>query len=266
MSAVPLASPWENPVEDSRALARQIVGYSVVVRKSDQSINPESLLWLGLLVAMIWFFFWRVDARVQLSQDRASTRATALAAGISPYDVGGLGKLTIDGTVTPTLDPIQDAYRLFGLTLTAGAPTATATPSPTATATPTQIMKRDKVFMKLSFYDPMIGQYYPDIADVNCANWSREQKTCLSTMADGTPFAKYYGEAIACPPPFQNGDVLEVVYPVQLQGLWTCRDRGWAIQNGYVDFLLRYPDMVWTGTDLNRFPWSSTVQAYWIHP
>lgn len=212
---------------------------------------------------MFGWFLSRVQHRIQVAEEKAQLRATVIAQGGNMYDVGGLANLTVDGTVTPTMDVMQAAAYNIQMTMQAA---YTPTPAPTWTPTPTAIIKDELVFLKLSFYDPMIGQYFPDIATVNCANWSKELNTCLSTMADGQPFANYYGRAVACPPPMQNGDVLDVIYPVQLQGRWVCQDRGWAIQDGYIDFLLRYPDMVWSGTDLNRFPWSSTVQARWLHP
>lgn len=148
-----------------------------------------------------------------------------------------------------------------------------STPLPTMellpSITPTLPFVEEVYMFKLSFYDPAIGKYFPDnptIGHMNCSQWNESSLTCESNMSDGTPFYDEYGKAIACPPPLQNGDILRVVYPEQLAGDWTCRDRGWAIENGVVDFLLRYPDMIWTGNNLNNFPWWSTVQAYHLHP
>lgn len=234
-------------MEDPKALARQLVGHSILVRKSEQSLNPESVFIVLALVGLVSFYLWRVGAHIDRSQQRQQEIATRIANGSNSYDA--LSQIMV--TVQPTDTPIP--------TLT---PLPTLTPSATLTASP----KSELVFLKLSFYDPNIGSVIPSIADVNCANFDHINNVCISTMANGVPFGQYYGKAIACPPPMQHGDVLEVTYPVQLAGRWTCMDRGWAIEYPYVDFLLRYPDMIWTGYNLNNFPWSTTVQATWIHP
>ena len=218
-----------------------------MVRKSEQSLNPESVFIVLALVGLVSFYLWRVGAHIDRSQQRQQEIATRIANGSNSYDA--LSQIMV--TVQPTDTPIP--------TLT---PLPTLTPSATLTASP----KSELVFLKLSFYDPNIGSVIPSIADVNCANFDHINNVCISTMANGVPFGQYYGKAIACPPPMQHGDVLEVTYPVQLAGRWTCMDRGWAIEYPYVDFLLRYPDMIWTGYNLNNFPWSTTVQATWIHP
>lgn len=234
-------------IQDKPKLAKSIVGHSLVVRKDEQSLNMESVFIVMLIVGIAWFYLWRINVRIEKNVQRQSAVETRIASGGNPYDIGGLADLVI--TTVPTLTPSP-------------IPTATQTPLPTLTLEP----KRELVFLKLSFYDPNIGSIIPEIADINCMNFDHVNRVCLSTMANGVPFGAYYGRAVACPPPMQFGDVLEVIYPVQLTGNWVCMDRGWAIENGYVDFLLRYPDQIWTGYNLNNFPWSSTVQAYWVHP
>lgn len=236
-------------MQDARLLAKKIVGYSVLVRKSEQSLNPESVVTLAVLFLLVFFYFSRVDARMERAAQKQAAFQTKIAQGGSAYDLNALGQIE----VTPN----------FPLTATPSpVPTLTMTPSPTATVGAVT----ELVFLKLSFYDPNIGSVIPSIADINCANFDHVNGVCVSTMANGVPFGQYYGRAVACPPPMQNGDMLEVIYPVQLAGQWVCMDRGWAIEYPYIDFLLRYPDMVWTGYNLNNFPWSSTVQARWTHP
>lgn len=249
-----------SPVE----IAQSIVGYSLLVRRNEQSFSWTSLGYLVLIVLIFGWWFWRVGVRVTKSEQKLEARQTAVASG--NYTIG------VDG-IMRTMTPITDAnilastfvaeYMLSATPTFTPLPTSTMTPLPTATKQPEMLM------FKLTFYDPEIGRYFPDnpkVGYMNCAVWDEVSLKCLSTMADGTPFYDEYGKAVACPPPLQNGDILRVVYPEQLAGDWTCRDRGWAIENGYLDFLLRYPDMVWTGYDLNNFPWWSTVQAYHIHP
>lgn len=238
---------YENSVDDKKALAKRIVGYSVLVRKSEQSLNPESVLIVLAIVSLAWFFMWRLEVRAVRSQQKQQAIATRIALGSNSYDA--LSQLQ----VTPMVSQIV---------LPTDTPMPTMVPSPTVTIGP----KSELVFLKLSFYDPNIGSIIPDIADINCALFDHINRVCVSTMANGVPFGQYYGKVVACPPPMQHGDVLEVSYPVQLAGNWTCMDRGWAIEYPYVDFLLRYPDMIWTGYNLNNFPWSTTVQARWVHP
>lgn len=249
---------------DKRQLAKQIVGHSVLVRKSDQSLNPESVFWLLVLVFMFWWFFHALNARIRLTEERNQAMAARIAAGGNRYDAGGVGVLHGQETVTPTLS-FAGAYlatQQSSYTPTPVIPTGTPSPVPTSTIT----MKVEGVLLKLSFYDPDIGRIFPEVAKVNCASWSFEQQLCMSYTVGGNDFHQWYKKGAACPPPMHIGDWLKVYYPEQLAGDWVCIDRGGAIQNGYVDFLLKYPDDIWTGYNLSAFPWSSTVQADWIHP
>jgi len=112
---------------------------------------------------------------------------------------------------------------------------------------------------RLSFYDPMIGRFFPDIALINCAVWDVMTNSCVSSLANGDDFRDWYGRGLACPPGHQLGDVLHVIYPEQLRGDWTCVDRGGGIEGDLLDFLLLYPDDIWTGYNLDNFPWASPV-------
>ena len=131
---------------------------------------------------------------------------------------------------------------------------------PTVTVeTITKVIEYDYFIKKLSFYDPEIGDYFPEIASVNCAVWNIETSSCDSTMANGLNFVDYYGKAVACPPGMATGQEFEVLLPKELAGLWTCMDRGYSVEGDWMDFLLKYPDMIWTGYNLNNFPWGNDV-------
>lgn len=249
------------------AIARSIVGHSVLVRKTEQSINWGSVAILVVCVIVGPAWWLRLAGHtIQRGNDKAAARMTAQASG-NPDTLGAYmgtpAVVSMDGVFSAaSTAAIQNGMA----TIQAG---ITPTIAPTLTPTPTQGLHSQPVQLKLSFYDPNIGKYFPDnpkVGQINCALWDTVSLTCNSTMADGSPFALYYGKAAACPPPMQNGDLLRVSYPTQLAGDWICMDRGWAIDRGYIDFLLRYPDMVWTGYDLNSFPWWSTVRAEWVHP
>lgn len=225
--------------DDPLAIARSIVAFDIVRRSSEQSVSLVSLglFALGAFVVGGWFYLFGL--RVQGEEARIIARATqvSLPAVSVPPSYSQPPPIPVS---TPT--PIVIRVDVV--------PPATSTPS---------VQLR---YFKLSFYDPAIGRYFPQVASVNCANWDSVNQQCLSVMSNGDTYLNWYGRGVACPPPLQLGDLVRVVYPPQLVGDWTCVDRGGAVVDGYLDFLLRYPDMVWTGYNLDNFPWSSTVQAY----
>jgi hypothetical protein len=158
-------------------------------------------------------------------------------------------------------------------------PTFTSMPSPTVTITPLYHLRPSptvdfitpvsqntnklltQVFA-LSFYDPHIGYYFPEIASVNCLQWDAEIKECVSKVHHGQDdYHQWLGKGAACPSTLPYDAVFRVITPVQLAGVWRCIDIGDLDRNGlhYIDFMLSYPDMIWTGYDLNSFPWSSDV-------
>lgn len=143
-------------------------------------------------------------------------------------------------------------------------PTETQTPVPTGTSDyvfqhPTPVLFN----FRLSFYDPAIGRYFPDKATVNCLQWDVLTKTCNSKLNGGKDdYSYWYRRGLACPPQLPFFTKIEVVTPQELAGVWTCIDRGGLIVDDWLDFLLHYPDQVWTGYDLDLFPWGSTVSAY----
>lgn len=138
--------------------------------------------------------------------------------------------------------------------------------TPTFTVTPTPAVVDFGQYLyegRLSFYDPEIGRYFPDIASVNCADWDSVNKVCNSKLLyHQMDYSDWYGRGVACPPALPDLAVLRVVYPEQLAGDWACVDRGDAVTDNWLDFLLRYPDQVWTGANLNNFPWGSPVKFY----
>lgn len=151
------------------------------------------------------------------------------------------------------------------LDMTAFPPTGTptVTPSPTVTPVPVGVGLYPVMTFKLSFYDPAIGKYFPEIASVNCLDWSIELQDCLSKVNKGTEhYFVYYRRGVACPPPLHIGQRFRVVSPIELRNIsteWLCIDRGGAIHDYWMDFMLKYPDDIWTGDNLDNFPWGSDV-------
>lgn len=139
-------------------------------------------------------------------------------------------------------------------------PTRTAIPSATIQASFTPIVQ---LTFKLSFYDPAIGRIFPEIALVNCAVWDAYLNDCTSKVNHGQDhYSLWYRRGVACPAPFIIGQRFRVISPPELVAVsseWQCIDRGGAIVDGYLDFMLRYPDDIWSGVNLNAFPWNYPV-------
>lgn len=81
-----------------------------------------------------------------------------------------------------------------------------------------------------------VSWYNPELGGTNCYKWGNG--TCLSNMASGKDWRKYFGEALACPRELPFGTRMEI------DGRsWTCWDRGGAIaktgQKYWVDMLNR---------------------------
>lgn len=85
--------------------------------------------------------------------------------------------------------------------------------------------------IRFSRYDPALG-------GTNCFQFVNG--VCVSTMANGEPWAPWMEKACACPPEWPFGT------QVILDGkVWICKDRGSAIKTvggiPWVDFLTRHP-------------------------
>jgi len=143
-------------------------------------------------------------------------------------------------------------------------PTSEPTNIPTSEPTniPAEFSETLRCF--ISFYDPNIGLYFPDVAKVNCPSWNGD--SCPALTASGQDYRLWYGKGVACPPPISLGAIILVLEPEELRGEWVCIDRGLAIENNVFDFLLKYPDDIWTGYNLNKFwHWASNnVLVYQI--
>lgn len=164
--------------------------------------------------------------------------------------------------------------RTVGMVLTASAevnmtafpPTSTPTVTPTVTPTiePVGFGLYPVMNFYLSFYDPAIGKFFPEIAEVNCLQWDNELKDCISKVNNGTEhYFVYYRRGAACPPPLSIGQRFRIVSPIELRNIsveWVCIDRGGAIQDYWLDFMLQYPQDIWTGDNLDNFPWGSEVK------
>lgn len=175
---------------------------------------------------------------------------------------------------------VQSLYALTGTpvptsskddeTLVTFTPAPLFTPSPTLSSgigdwvvpfTPTP---SNRYTYLLSFYDPDIGVLYPDMADVNCADWDEVNKVCLSPLSNGADHREWYWRSLACAYYYPLGTMFRVYSPDWLAGDWLCLDYGDMISpNGeYLDFLIPVRDILamYQG-DLNNFPWSTPVIA-----
>jgi hypothetical protein len=178
------------------------------------------------------------------------------------------------GATSTALSNIQSTLDASTLTLVpTGTPvlvfsTPTNTPIPSTVAAPglsTPSVNTNASLMRqfyLSFYDPHIGVYFPDKASTNCLEFDFEVGDCVSKVNHGQDdYRLWIGKGAACPVELPYDTVFYVHQPVELKGIWRCIDTG-ALNVGiysYIDFMLTYPDMIWTGPDLDEFPWSSLV-------
>lgn len=162
--------------------------------------------------------------------------------------------------------PTVYAAQTLTATLLYVSPTSTVTPvvvpSTTSTMVPFVVLTPDTLQFALSFYDPHIGAIFPDKADTNCLQFDWVIKDCVSKVNNGQDDYKIWlGKGAACSKLLPYYTKFYVHHPPQLAGLWTCIDNGDMDRNGlhYIDFMLSYPDDIWTGPNLNEFPWSSPV-------
>lgn len=146
-------------------------------------------------------------------------------------------------------------------------PTLTAEPTLTIQPTPTKLIDtyvfQYRETFKLSFYDPEIGDHFPEYALVNCANYDFNIQTCISRiLLNHYSFIDYYGYAIACPSWLPDFAMLKTNSDIEFHQLrdreFVCLDRGGAIVDNWIDFLLHYPQDV---KDLNTFPFGSLFTA-----
>lgn len=227
---------YASPVEPYE-IARSIVGASVVVRKTEQSINWNSILIAVVFLVVIPYFWVRALVnKVERSNAAASARATRMVqikqGTLSP----AINTPMNDANLFMTPGAVQNvASTAFYATLQSGytaTPTATLTAIQaisTATPTSTALYSVNVVF-RYSYYNPKLG-------GVNCFDWDYATADCRSMMADGTDWRTEYGKAVACAPDIALGTVVEVTYPDALRGVWVCRDRGGAITGDLIDFL-----------------------------
>jgi len=152
--------------------------------------------------------------------------------------------------------------------------TATPSPLPLPSLTPlpaqgawiTPASTPSLHIFRLSWYDPDIGRIYPDAALTNFHDWDYQASVCRSRLSSGDDYRDWYGRALACPNEYPIGTIYRVYLPAELAGDWVCLDRGGAVVGDILDFLLRYPDQVPWGADINATPWLSPVVAEVFYP
>ena len=176
---------------------------------------------------------------------------------------------------TPT--PTQDFYTWPTPTVMPSfTPVPSSTPDLYAWPTPTpnyypNHSKSEFFEFALSYYDPNIGQLYPERAELNCWDWSFDNNRCMSKMRNGETYHDNYFKAVACPEMYYFQDVIfHVVSPDWLEGFYPCKDTGVGlVRDGinYLDFLLPYRFVTEKfGDPINGFPWSSVVSGYILYP
>lgn len=193
-----------------------IVAGSAIRRRSEQSANLNSLMWLGFGIGIIYFWGFmlnRTNEKANENQIARETRIYNLAHG------------TREGTA------IGDTVQINPIIISTDQPTQTitATLPPTPSPTGTEIYSVNYIFT-YSYYNPKLG-------GVNCYQWDAAKNDCISMLANGEDWHNQYGKVVACPPEIALGTIIEVMYPDALKGYWTCKDRGSLITGKWIDFL-----------------------------
>lgn len=247
---------------------------SVVKRRTEQAININSVIWLLFGVSVVVFWFWALgntNKRAAIQSQIRMTKNAGFMQGIYPgtgTPAGGViigmdGNTRIAPTPFPSLSPdlymtpemlATYASRVFWATVEARytptpSPTVTVIASETPNPTITPTMYSVDVVFKYSYYNPKLG-------GVNCFQWDAVLNDCMSMMANGEDWRPNFGKVVACPPDIALGTVIEVTYPDALKGLWTCKDRGSAIVDRWIDFL----DIA------KRYDWGEPVSAKMYPP
>jgi hypothetical protein len=202
------------------ALAAGMVYGSMIKRRNEQSINWYMLA-LGFFGLVILPYWW-ISSIIRKSEIATLKREERLAAHVLP---------TADGVSisAPELIPIAlPTIPNNPIVIQVEYPTAQPTAQPSATPTPAAYSA--PMQFRYSYYNPKLG-------GVNCALWDAALNDCMSTLATGEDWRTGYGSVIACPPDMALGTVLDVQYPPELQGAWTCKDRGGLIVGDFLDFL-----------------------------
>lgn len=107
--------------------------------------------------------------------------------------------------------------------------------------------------MRVRNIDVAVSHYDPSLGGVNCSNFVNNE--CVSRMANGSDWRKWYELAIACPKelPFNTIVIVE-------NRPWVCMDRGGKIiyENGvfWIDQLTKNP----------KYAFGSVVRAIIILP
>lgn len=237
--------PYQNSLEsipDKAAIARQLVGVDILVRRSDQSINfPGLVIGLFFVVGVPYLWLRSIDFSINHASSARPTFSAVHSARVTPFRP--LGSRAVS-TFTQVFVPTYTSYPTY-------------TPYPTVQPSPTP----ELVTGLFSFYDPMIGVDKPEIALVNCDNWDAVNKTCLSGLRDGSHFQDHYFDSMACPSDlYFAGAAYNVISPKWLADLVTpvvtCRDTGGAVVAPYFDFLIPWKSMPF---DYDKIPWRTPV-------
>jgi hypothetical protein len=185
--------------------AKKIIGGDVVKRRSEQTININSILLVVALVGMPVWWISAVEAKNVEQQERKDARATERV-------------ILMQGTPTPGSVSVE--FPVFGSSVT---PEATQTPTPEATQTPTpEVTPAPPASGELiGFY---YSYYYPNYGGVNCHgdNWNETTKTCKDITSSGYPWSHFLDRGVAIHPSlidrYPFGTIFHVHYPPALRG------------------------------------------------
>jgi len=210
--------------------ASLVISKSVGARHSDQQFNlvgvAGSVLLIGVVLT-VWVWLAAGGTRHGLSaRDFNATQLVRL---------GGSG-VQIMFTDTPSMAKIMDTLTLTPSETMTLTPSLTSTEVPRATWTVDDGMAMQFLY---SYYDPALG-------GVNCEKWDDFTGECVSMMANGLDWRKYYDIAVACPLSYPLGTKVTVISPAVVAHDWVCMDYCPVCKEGdIIDFLQRHQALPW---------------------
>jgi len=232
-------------------IARKLIKPSYGVRKSDQQFNPGGVL-MPLLLIFVTGYAW-----------------VWLASGASRK--GNTSQEIIEATMAARQNMALSATRTALEATETLTPTETPTITPQPSWTPTPTRQGEMRTFRFSWYNPnlLTDQEALEIADLvavggrylmtqNCWNYDTYKGRCVSPVASGDDWRLWLGTGAACGPSYEFGTVLVLV---DHDREFTCVDRGGAIGDDVIDFLLAPDDELVT-----RYGWSDLVNVLVVQP
>jgi hypothetical protein len=231
---------------DQEKIVEMLVGKSMFVRKSEQTVNVAVVIPIILGIVAIPYLYTKVLSWSYSVSTSRSEKAQLSVKTMVPDMNSQAGIFPIYLTQTAILpQPTQ----VIKVQVQVNYPTSMPTPSATADLA--------QVFY-YSYYNPDViapGDLLPngDCATpeknwchtTNCWDYDVKAGKCVSPTASGQAFRDWWNKGVACGQKYPLWTVFVVVDPPALAGRWTCIDRGGTIDQSRLDFLQPAQSVNW---------------------